>query len=420
MVDSSDGRVLARNGLETDEEDSVGDQRSRGYGWYRIRPRGLTVSGAASMGILGGDWITNTRKEDHDGFQSTRDIDLPIYGQSDVELHTDIDVAFGMSGQTDTGLTFGASIDLDESDGTGDEGASAAFDNRAQGGEESFISGAFGTLTMGDTDGALDWALQEVGIGSSLGDAHTSHAGYNGNGFADGFGGQIIRYDHSFGDFGVAVSANLSDDAAHEDIFAAGARYDAPLAAMQLGIGIGWSQRGHDGDKNEAMGVSLDADFGNGFRAILNWIDMGDSPDESGDNTHIRIEVDVQNNSNPLYPHGRPEFDAERYIGFGIGYEMDDWTFAANWGQYSEDQKNPDENDPGQSGWAVVANYDLGGGAMLQMGYSKSTCEDWIPFVAGSNPFIPDSGGSVFHEACGLGFQPTETSAFSFGVAMNF
>ena len=124
------------------------------------------------MGVLGGEWlvpaIVNNR--------------VNIVETDEYELHTDIDVTFTMSGQTDTGLTFGASIDLDESDGSGSgtdaEGASPAFDNRMQGGEEIFISGAFGTLTMGDTDGALDWALKDVGLGSSLGDAHTAHLGY--------------------------------------------------------------------------------------------------------------------------------------------------------------------------------------------------------------------------------------------------
>ena len=90
------------------------------------------------MGILGGDWVDE------------RNVDDTSY-----ELHTDIDVTFTMTGQTDTGLTFGASIDLDESDGvTGSNpddtrGESLAFDGRTQGGEVIFISGAFGTLNHG-------------------------------------------------------------------------------------------------------------------------------------------------------------------------------------------------------------------------------------------------------------------------------
>ena len=353
--------------------------------------QGIEVTGSAQMGILGGEWV-----DDNDNDTS-------------YELHTDIDVHFTMSGQTDTGLTFGASIDLDESDGSGSstntppdaEGASAAFDNRAQGGEEIFISGAFGTLTMGDTDGALDWALQEIGIGGSLGDAHTSHSGYNGNSFADGVGdGQIVRYDYSFGDFGVAVSANISDNAAHDDVFALGAKYNVSLATMELGLGVGYSQLGHldDNEEDSALGVSLDANFNNGFRAILNWVDMGDSVSEGGETRTDSIPIgDVW---------------AEQYMGIGLGYTLDDWTFAVNYGQYTEDEPNTDD-DPGQSGYAVVVNYDLGGGAQVQFGYSKSICE------MNPNPTGDPEADAVFSGAA-CSTDNGENSALSLGVAMSF
>jgi outer membrane protein OmpU len=58
-----------------------------------------------------------------------------------------------MSGTADNGTTFGAAIDLDEN---------AAGVNQNDAGVAIFISGDLGTLTMGDTDGALDWAMQEV------------------------------------------------------------------------------------------------------------------------------------------------------------------------------------------------------------------------------------------------------------------
>ncbi|MBF9059609.1 porin [Rhodobacterales bacterium HKCCSP123] len=108
----------------------------------------VTLSGVAQMGIMGGE-------------------------NMDVQFVQDIDVTFTMSGETDNGLTFGAAIDLDESAGAvGTDDAGVAI----------FISGNFGTLTMGDTDGAMDWALQDAGIGpASINDDHTVHAGYNGN-----------------------------------------------------------------------------------------------------------------------------------------------------------------------------------------------------------------------------------------------
>ena len=330
---------------------------------------GVTVSGTASMGILGGEQYADRHPDTRDPNTGVVSYGERIQGQSEIEIHTDIDVTFSMSGQTDTGLTFGASIDLDESDGVADadpdtagdqpRGNSLAFDGRTQGGEEIFISGAFGTLTMGDTDGALDWALQEIAFGGSLGDVHTTHAGYHGNQIADGYnGGQIARYDYSFGDFGVAISANISDAGpttdGGDDILAVGAKYNASLPAMELGLGLGYSQLGHDRKDDSAVGVSLDANFNNGFRAILNWVDLGD-------------------------PTGFGSSDASKqYMGIGLGYTMDDWLIAANWGQISEDFPN-DENDPEQSGYALVVNYDLGGGAEVQFGYSKASCGEHGP-----------------------------------------
>ena len=346
--------------------------------------QGVAVTGTAQMGILGGDWVKNRGAVNNTGTEES-----PTYaggdvipGQSEYELHTDIDVTFTMSGQTDTGLTFGASIDLDESDGDGDEGASPAFAGRTEGGETIFISGGFGTLTMGDTDGALDWALQETAIGGSLGDVHTTHAGYSGNGIADAE--QVARYDYSFGDFGVALSANISDDASYDDILAVGAKYNASLAAMELGVGLGYTQLGKEGKEDDAIGVSLDADFNNGFRAILNWVDMG-----------------AANNTDD---------NGEQYIGVGLGYTVNDWTIAANWGQISEDRPNTD-NDPEQSGYALVVNYDLGGGAEVQFGYSKASC--------GEHGVVTDNSDCRHGTAPNIIDVP-DGDRISLGVAMSF
>ena len=362
------------------------------------------------MGILGGEKYEDRLPDTRDPNTGAFRYGDPIPGQSEFELHTDIDVTFTMTGQTDTGLTFGASIDLDESDGSGSgndaEGASGAFDNRKQGGEEIFISGAFGTLTMGDTDGALDWALQDIGIGNSLGDVHTSHHGYLGNDFGDGGrnsqvgdprvdngDGQIARYDHSFGDFAIAFSADIAE-AEGDDILAAGAKYSFALPAMRLGVGVGWQQRievvrDNPGGTNyrtqrDATGISLDAEFDNGFRTILNWADLGYS--------YLTYDPGI----------------SEKYEGIGLAYTMEDWTFAANYGRRST---GPDYNG-GQNGIGVAVNYDLGGGAEMQLGYHRTNCK---PF----NPVSLD-GSTVTTEAIIACGNKDSQDAFSFGVAMNF
>ena len=88
---------------------------------------------------------------------------------TDAQLHRDIRVVFGLSGSTDTGLTFGATAKLEH-------GVNQRSDK-----ESVHISGAFGTLTLGDTNGAFDQALTEVGSGGAIADDHTSHPGYDGN-----------------------------------------------------------------------------------------------------------------------------------------------------------------------------------------------------------------------------------------------
>jgi len=132
-------------------------------------------------------------------------------GAVGMEMHSDMDVTFKLSGASDNGLTFGASIDLDEvSGGIASTGGPHAV----------HVSGAFGTLTMGDTDGALDKANAEVASLTSISDNHTAHAGYNGGAGLDS--GDILRYDTTYGGFGVSASIGQSDVAVANDVMGYG------------------------------------------------------------------------------------------------------------------------------------------------------------------------------------------------------
>src|SRR6056297_2410726 len=102
----------------------------------------VTLIGSAEMGV--------THIDNGDG--NGTDVDGVLPGEDNTEFHNDIDVTFTLSGATDNGLTFGASIDLDEADGT------AVIESS----NSVFISGAFGTLSMGDVDGAYDQALDGI------------------------------------------------------------------------------------------------------------------------------------------------------------------------------------------------------------------------------------------------------------------
>lgn len=279
----------------------------------------IEISGWAEMGIIGGDGLIFTQSSTLNG---------------DAQFHSDLDIDFNMSGVADNGLEYGATIDLDEAGVLGN-GNGDTFTNAT-----AWISGSWGTLTLGDTDGAFDWALTEVGMGTSITDDHTSHVGYNGNSVTDATGngaGQILRYDNTFaGGFGLALSIELDDDANDDDVFQIGFKYDADLGGIDLGIGLGYAETAGA----DAHGISLSAGFGGGFSAVLNYSDFGGGFDHTG---------------------------------VGFGYESGPLLVHVNWGEYSSGGASID-------GYGVAVNYDFGGGLAAQFGYGS----DMNPVAAGS------------------------------------
>jgi len=279
----------------------------------------VSLSGYAEMGIAGGD-------------------------EKETQLHHDLDVTFKLSGTTDNGLEFGATIDLDE---VGDDcttgsvaddtllpaDADAEEDKVCVGGDgigsasgehSVFIKGGFGNLTMGDTDGAFDWALTEVAMLTAIADDHTTHAGFSGNSGLDGtYDGQIARYDYSFGDFAVAASVELDDTGAGDPVWGLGAKYSGDMGGFSLGVGVGVQSS----DTKDIAGISLSAGSG-GFDAVVNYSDL----------------------------------DGDTHAGIGLGYTTGALSVTANYGEF----------DSGASGWGAAANYDLGGGAVLMVGVGDS------------------------------------------------
>jgi outer membrane protein OmpU len=270
----------------------------------------VAITGYAEMGLVGGDDVATT------------------------QFFTDIDVTFTMSGQTDNGLTFGAAVDLDEAGKLGD-----TDDNN---GTAIFISGGFGTLTLGDTDGALDWAMTDIGnIGNpgSINDDETSHAAYIGS-YLDGFyDGQILRYNYSFGDFGVAVSVEQDDNGNVSDGFAVGFKYSMDMGGVGIDFGLGYQEVALNSTQDlDALGLSVVGNFGD-FSAGINYVEFSsDDISEEGD-----------------------------YLGFGVGYSANGLSIHANYAEI--DVTSGDDID----GFGLAVAYDLGGGAVVKGGYGSGT-----------------------------------------------
>lgn len=147
-------------------------------GGASIAAADVTLSGSARMGVI-------------------KNFDNPAtatINEGDVQFTSRARVAFGLSGESDSGLSFGASFRADN--------AGAA--NTGDGGEV-FISGVFGKLSMGDVDGAAQMATGHVaGVGlTGLSDLNESTFLGAGDGATD----PTALYEYSAGAFTVYLSA---------------------------------------------------------------------------------------------------------------------------------------------------------------------------------------------------------------------
>ena len=245
---------------------------------------------------------------------------------NDAKLHKDIDIGFDASGATDTGLSFGLSIDLDNTPGGSD-----AYDAAGN----VHLSGAFGTLTLGDTDGAFDKALSEVGSGGAIADDHTGHAGYDGNSGLDGStdnGGSILRYDYTLGTITTSVSGEFAADDSSNSALGVGVAWSGDVGGIGVGVGLG-HQTNSSADSS-ISGASVSVDMGNGISFVVN------TSGKDADGTRTT------------------------HTGVGVAYTAGDLTIAANGGQ----KKHKGAMNQNDSGAGFSAVYSLGTGVDFQVG----------------------------------------------------
>jgi len=323
----------------------------------------IVIKGAAEMGVAG----------DKDG---------------SARFHTDIGLEFAMSGHTDGGVEFGTTVELAD----GDDG-----DRDEHGGIAVHLKGPFGALTLGDTDGALDWALRETddGLAGSIGDEHRSPGRMDNAGLDRTHDGQILRYDYSFSGFGFAGSMELDDEidgeGGHgEAIVGIGGKYSMDVGGNTVGAGVGY-QMGR-----KAVGTDRDSD-----------------PDtvDADDRTVIGASADVKTTygitliGNYVREHHEDSVDAENhemtvhFAGLGIGYVAGPVSLGVNMGTKETDRMG-EMDDEDTTGIGLAVNYDLGGGASVKFG--ASTSETDLPEMEGKDS------------------RDTDTNRWSLGVAFSF
>jgi outer membrane protein OmpU len=243
-------------------------------------------------------------------------------GDSDIQVNYDLNIDFSASGQTDSGLTFGLDFLIIDDTSNLEAPGSTGFqlDN-----SEVYVSGAFGKITVGDPDDALQ---KVAGIGD---------IGYDGLGvddyaeFGRGIGNSNgVLYENSFGPatFYLSHARDLGDD----DV-AVGISFDA--GGFKIGVGY------EDTDGGSTAPGAID-----GVTAV----DVSGSFGQVGFDV-VYIDHDVSTNYGVIVT-----FDANDALSIDVGYAYTDGDVAT---LNSFDSDIVDDTAIG-----IGFSYDLGGASL--------------------------------------------------------
>ncbi|TMV94654.1 porin [Thioclava sp. BHET1] len=281
-----------------------------------------------------------------------------MYNGTDWNFSSRIRVKFTLSGQTDGGLEFGASLRADQANTANATGSSGAV----------YVSGAFGKVSMGDTVGAseaLFGDLPEVGytdldgagLGNIAGVGLRANIGANeipyltgddGGTQFDGYNsGPNVLYTGTFGAFSVAASMSDGKDTGREGQISPNGDVDqegAIAAAYTFGnytVGAGYEFiSGANGTEDQSQAELVGtAAFGN---------------------TSVKAYYAKGGKANPLDQ------------GYGIGVtSVFGATTVLGYVNHAENSYNGVNSQDGTA-YGIGAAYDLGGGASVVGGIADS------------------------------------------------
>ncbi|MEM1267757.1 MAG: porin, partial [Pseudomonadota bacterium] len=274
-------------------------------------------------------------------------------------------IDFTFNATSNSGISFGANVEVENNGTSGDD-----IDDL-----NVFVSGAFGTLTLGDIDSAYDAATVGIQTGGLADEAddYFSDSGLDGS----ATGNTILRYDYTVSGFTLSAGIELSDnDEIFDPIVSGGIDYSGSFSGVGLSVGLAVQGTSTDspgvlGDGDHTLiSVSARAEFGsigvNGF--FENW----DAPDDA------------------FFE------DFQTYAG-SVDYSAGPITVGAN--VVIRDGDSVDNQSFG-----AFADYDLGGGLAIvaAVGFSNAIIPAGGESYADSDIFANDGDDSV---RAGLGFS---------------
>lgn len=287
----------------------------------------VVVSGSGRIGVIYEEGRTtttraaSTREEtiiNSDGEAVTINVaDTPAETKEEEYSFTSrIRIQFTGSGQTDGGLAFGGSIRADNA-AAGNQGTAGSV----------FISGDFGRITAGDTDGAATFVvgdLYAVGL-TEFGDLQ--EFAYLSNNRTDlGLPARpTVRYDYSIS--GITLAFSAQNPGSGEEVYSVAAGYATDL----FNVGLGY-ERNEDLDLNHVIGgAELTLDMVS-IKAVYGQV-SDDGKDLLPENDQYGVSV-------------KGSFDAATVTAYYLRDFFNDEIYG------------------------LGAAYDLGGGAQLKAGYN--------------------------------------------------
>lgn len=286
--------------------------------------------------------------------------------QDDLRAVSRVRFGVNMTGETDSGITFGATIRADNS-----AGGQGGTDGQRAG--EVFVSGSWGTLTFGDTNAADEqWVgdvpgdLSLTSLGERDETAFISNGGQFGNDYAGNFAANpaarpTVRYDFDIAGFGISASSNRDLD----DI-TVGTGYSADFGGGTWSLGIGYNNF-----TGFTSTTGVEYQDGTQWSAGL----KGEYENFSFGVTYVTADMDGDTD---------PKFDS-LLVGGEFGFDA--FTLGAYYGNILKaegvladeaggmtDLGDIDGNDT----FAVTGKYDLGGGASINGGVGQDYNGDTV------------------------------------------
>ncbi|WP_374430463.1 porin [Tabrizicola sp.] len=279
---------------------------------------------------------------------------IDTFGDTGVQFSSRVRINFTASGQTDTGLSFGASMRADQFGGNSNDGSNGSSGNTGDTNGDStvYISGGFGKLTMGDVDGAANAASgQTDGVGYT-GLSDLNEITYLANGGTDFNGPGIglddpqdtsVLYEYTAGSLSFYLSSTQLDRAIGAEAKSIAAKYSTGAYAVSLGY------------------ENLDAQDDYEWEQFV----LGGSATFGGV-TLKAIYADGKNNQG----------DEWKQHSLSATYAVDALSLTA----FVSDDEDLLSNDLATASnvraYGLGASYDLGGGAKVSGGYVKNRTDD--------------------------------------------